>query len=197
MVKNDGDGMIKIILLIITCVSVGVGFYLFLNPSAMMVAQNTLSPIFTPIATQIGNIANAIPKPIRDILQIISIPSIISGVFLAWTKVRAMKYAKQVEQQATQQVTSLSGQVEGVKDAAGAYSGSLTSEITSLAQKLESTKTELAQNQEQIKQLTGDLTQSSDARHRLEEDNRHLANKIKELQYQLDVATGKIKLPIA
>jgi len=188
--------VIKEILLIAICVSVGVGIYLFLNPSAMTVAQNFFSPIITPITTQIGNIANAIPSPIKEILGIISIPSIISTVFFAWTKLRAMNYAKQVEQQATQEITSLSGKVEGVKDAAGVYSESTVDKITTLAQDLESTRTLLAEKQQEIRDWETKETIWDKSRLRMDEEMRTLRVKLNDLQDKYDIATGVKKAPI-
>jgi len=115
---------------------------------------------------------------------------------MAYTKVKAMRQLNEVTQAKDQAVTSLTGQIAGATGTAEAVSGSLADKITTLTTQLNDARLELERKQDTITTLTGNLEDSSKIRIQREEDIRHLNMKIKELQYQLDVATGKIQLPI-
>ena len=196
MAQKDGDGVILLILLIAVGSLIGVSIYLFINPAAMTVAYNIFNPIFSPVITTIGNFTNSLPSPFKEILASVSIPSILGLIFMAYTKVKAMRQLNEVTQAKDQAVTSLTGQIAGATGTAEAVSGSLADKITTLTTQLNDARLELERKQDTITTLTGNLEDSSKIRIQREEDIRHLNMKIKELQYQLDVATGKIQLPI-
>ena len=196
MAQKDGDGVILLILLIAVGSLIGVSSYLFINPAAMTVAYNIFNPIFSPVITTIGNFTNSLPSPFKEILASVSIPSILGLIFMAYTKVKAMRQLNEVTQAKDQAVTSLTGQIAGATGTAEAVSGSLADKITTLTTQLNDARLELERKQDTITTLTGNLEDSSKIRIQREEDIRHLNMKIKELQYQLDVATGKIQLPI-
>jgi len=196
LAQKDGDGVILLILLIAVGSLIGVSIYLFINPAAMTVAYNIFNPIFSPVITTIGNFTNSLPSPFKEILASVSIPSILGLIFMAYTKVKAMRQLNEVTQAKDQAVTSLTGQIAGATGTAEAVSGSLADKITTLTTQLNDARLELERKQDTITTLTGNLEDSSKIRIQREEDIRHLNMKIKELQYQLDVATGKIQLPI-
>lgn len=178
------------LLVVVACFAVGFGIYTVIDPQARANATVTLQPVWTWIQSTWASIPDVIKGAIT-----LGIPSFFA-VFFAWTKNRAMQKLQETKQEATQQVTQLTGKVEGTKEATQAYSGSLTGEIKELATKLESTKTTLEAKKQEITTLQKDVQNGLDVRHRLEEEIRHYNTKVKTLQYQLDVATGKITPPV-
>ena len=180
------------VLFIIVLVLAFMGYCYFMNPQLL----SNLATSLQPIGNALQNGYNSIPAPIKGILQIISIPSIISGVFLAWTKLKAMQKLNETTQSATTQLTKMGGQVEGVKEASVVYTEGMTGKVEELATKLQTTKTTLETKEKEL--LTWQTKEEGwlDTRHRLEEDIRHYDNKIKSMQYKIDVLEGRIKLPV-
>lgn len=66
--------------------------------------------ILQSIWAKIQEAYTAIPEPIKGFLQVISIPSLISGIFFAWTKIRAMNQLQQTKLEASKQITQLEGE---------------------------------------------------------------------------------------
>jgi len=76
------------------------------------------------------------------------------------------------------------------------YGKTAFEKVQNLSTELQVTKTTLDEKLLEIKDWETKQEMWDTTRHRLEEDTRALNSKIKKLQYDLDVATGKIQLPI-
>jgi len=85
------------------------------------------------------------------------------------------------------------GEIEALTEK---YGADAFSKIEGLSTELQVTKTTLNSKIEEIKQLEDDKKLADKTRHNLEEEKRYLNAKIKELEYERDVALGIIKPPV-
>ena len=159
--------------------------------------------VLQPVGAQLQKLYNGIPDPIKGILGVISIPSIISGVFFAYTKIQAMKKLNETTQIANQKITQVEGekrqleaQLQGVAETGKSYSASTVDGIKGLATELKDTKDLLSEKQQEILDWKTQEEVWIKTRGRLEGDIKYYKKELETLQEKYDLATGVKKAPI-
>ena len=203
--------MLKLLLGVAIAFAIG-----FLGFSAYTGNLNQLGQtVYTTLSTTFRPVINAVQPTITMIQQTwSSIPQwlrtvIIGGIplmftmFFAWSKNRAMQKLEQTKLEANQQITQMATETSEVKAQLKGYqeiqkqSGSdLVQNVSSLTTRANNAEATLKTQAEQLTQWNERQRQWDSTRHNLEEQARFLESKEERLQYELDVAEGRIKPPV-
>jgi len=105
-----------------------------------------------------------IPEPIQKILQVISIPSIISGIFFAWTKLKAMQKLNETKLEASEKITQIEGEsqtkISELEGQITTLQGQAGEGVAALSTKLSEAQTTITSKEKQIQQLINEKNEA-------------------------------------